>query len=168
MTTLIDRLRMLINDPAGSDETFTDDDLQGFLDAARLDVFGELLSSVPELVAGATLYRAHMSQYAAWESDAALVDGAGATLTPTSSDPLVGRWDFTAGQVPPVYLSGKTFDLNGAAAAVLEAWAARVALAYDFSADGASYSRSQMAANLRAQAATFRRNGRVGYAQLVV
>lgn len=168
MMALIDRLRKLINDPAGTDEVFTDDDLQGFLDGGRVDVFGELLSSVPELVNGTTLYRAHLSQQGMWESDVALVDGSGVTLTPTTSDCMVGRWDFTAGQAPPVRVTGKYYDLNDAAATALEAWAAREALAYDFSADGASYRRSQKAENLRALAATFRKSGRVGYARLVV
>lgn len=64
------------------------------------------------------------------------------------------------GDGPPVYLVGKTFDVYAAAADLLESWAAKVKTAYDFTADGASFSRSQQVAALLSLAGDYRRRQR--------
>lgn len=68
-----------------------------------------------------------------------------------------GRVDFDSDQaIHTPLLSGLCYDLNGAAADVMEAWASAVKLGYDISTDGQSMSRSQRHAQLLKQAAEFR------------
>jgi hypothetical protein len=54
------------------------------------------------------------------------------------------------------YLSGRSFEVNKAAASVWEKKAAHVVDAYDFAADGASFKRSQMHDHCLRMAAQFR------------
>jgi hypothetical protein len=58
-------------------------------------------------------------------------------------------------------ISDGEYDVYGAAAELLEMWAAREKLSFDFSADGAQYRRSQKVANLLDLAAQFRRRQQV-------
>lgn len=167
MLLLITRLRTMINDTDLAAQTFADEQLQEYLDASRDDVYAEPLETVGERVGAATLYRSHYSRYQAWETDVVLADGVGATLTPSTSDPMLGKWTFTSGQNPTVFATGKAYDLNAAAADVLDTWAAQLAGMYDFSADGATFKRSQLAGSLRGQAAVFRRAAKVRTAQVV-
>jgi hypothetical protein len=53
------------------------------------------------------------------------------------------------------------YDIYAAAADLLEMWAAREKLSFDFSADNAQYRRSQKVANLLDLAAQFRRRQQV-------
>lgn len=59
------------------------------------------------------------------------------------------------------------YDVYGAAAELLEAWSAREKLAFDFSADGASYYRSQKSKALLEQAKAYRAKARPLAALLV-
>lgn len=165
---LIDRLRMLVHDNGDAGTVFSDDELEGFLDDNRTDAIEYPLTVIPERVDGATVYRIYTAVPTYWEQDAALVDANGTTVTPSTSAPLVGRWEFSGGQAPPVYITGKFFDINAAAADVLEAWAAGEALSFDFEADGASYKRSQKAATLLRLAAQYRKKARPYTAQMRV
>lgn len=166
MADLITRLRRLINDPAGVNQTWTDDELQDFLDAHRLDVRHARLRPEPTWTGSGVTYTDYYADYGDWESDVVLEDASGNDLTPATSDLLTGHWTFTD-QDPPVYITGKTYDLYAAAAAVLEAWAARVALEFDFTADGASFRRSQKREALLALAAEYRRRARANRAVMV-
>jgi hypothetical protein len=58
-------------------------------------------------------------------------------------------------------ISDGEYDVYGAAAELLEMWAAREKLSFDFSADNAQYRRSQKVANLLDLAAQFRRRQQV-------
>jgi len=60
-----------------------------------------------------------------------------------------GRWAFAASQSEPVYIVGYQYDVYGAAVDALTAWLGRLKFAYDFTADGASFRRSQQAATIR-------------------
>lgn len=153
---LIERVRGLVHD-TGASYVFSDDEIQGFLDDNRTDVIEYPLAATWQRVNGVDLCIVHTAVHGFWETDASLVDANGVTVTPSTSDYMVGRWDFNAGQQPPVYVTGKFFDLYGAAADVLEAWAAGEALSFDFDADGASYQRSQKTAHLLQLAVQYRR-----------
>jgi hypothetical protein len=79
-----------------------------------------------------------------------------------------GHVDFGADLIGQrVYWEGFVFDLEEAAATVLEAWAAAVKLHYDVSTDGQSMSRSQKHRQLRELAQDFRRRRRAGTAPMV-
>jgi len=142
MADLITQLRCLVNDPAGASQTWSDDELQDFLDARRIDVRNARLRPETTWADGDVTYTDYYADYGNWESDVVLEDAEGDDLTPASSDLLTGHWTFSD-QDPPVYATGKVYDLYAAAADVLEAWAAKVALEFDFQADGASFKRSQ-------------------------
>lgn len=68
-----------------------------------------------------------------------------------------GYVEFTADQGGSVrYYTGYLYDVNAAAADVLDSWAAAVKGEYDFSTAGDSFSRSQKVAELREQARGYR------------
>lgn len=77
--------------------------------------------------------------------------------TATYVDLLRGRFRFATAPIRPVRLSGRKYDLYGAAAAALRIQAAQVAQHFDVSTDGVDYKRSQKHEQLLAQAATFAR-----------
>jgi hypothetical protein len=155
MADLITRLRRLIYDPPGPAQTWTDDELQDFLDARRWEVRHARLRPESTWESGTVTYTDYYADVGDWESDALLEDAGGNNLLPASSNFLVGYWTFP-NQPPPVFITGKTYDLAAAAADVLEAWAARVSLEFDFSADGASFRRSQKREALLALANQYR------------
>jgi hypothetical protein len=66
-----------------------------------------------------------------WEGDVQLYANTFAPITPATSDLSGGHWTFTTSQNPPVYITGKLFDLYAAAADVLELWIAQLKLEYD-------------------------------------
>ena len=166
MAQLISLVRDLIGDPAGAEQTFSDDQIERSLDVHRWEFRYLPLKPLPTVVLGNTEYRNWYSDEQYWEADATLYDGAYTQLAPSSSDPIHGRWSFSAHQ-PTVLITGKVYDPYGAAADLLEMWAGRVALEFDVDADGASMRRSQKQQMLRALAAQYRRQQRVVTAQQV-
>lgn len=156
MAALIARVRTLIGDPSGTGEVWADTAIQEFLDGRQTVVRYDQLRAAPTL--GATVqYLDYYADVGDWEGDAALYDSALALLAPKTSDYQTGHWTFQTSVLPPVYILGKHYDVHAAAADVLEAWAATEKLAYDFTADGASYSRSQRAKALLGLAAEYRK-----------
>lgn len=156
MTDLVARLRVVIGDPAGASQAFSDEDLQAFFDERRSVV--DLATLRPDTVTSglATVYRAPVRF---WESDPVLTD-AGGTVLPlaaTGSDPLAGRWVFASAPAASVYISGAHHDLYGAAATALTAWAAKVAREFDFATDNQRFDRSQKADGLLKTAREFAR-----------
>ncbi len=102
-----------------------------------------------------------------WESDAALYANDYSALVPTVSDLIQGRWTFATSQIPPVFVSGQTYDLYAAAADVLEGWAAQVKLAYGFTSAGQTFNRQQQHQMLLALAEKYRQRARPISASLV-
>jgi hypothetical protein len=167
MAALIDRVRRMIHDPAGTDETWTDDELQDWLDAHREDVVQRQLGYAETIAGGAVVVLEYAAKDGHWERDAVLADSSGAALTPDTADYLVGRWAFAAHQAPPVFVTGKSFDVYAAAADALEASAAMMAVEYDFSAEGRSFQRSQQGAALLALARQYRGRSRARVVRMV-
>ena len=161
MAELISRLRTLIGDPAGASQAFDDQTLQDYLDrrqtVARYALLRAEGSPRPD---GTVDYLDYYADVGDWEADEKLYDGAYGLLTPASVDRLTGHWAFSTSQPPPVLIVGKFYDVYAAAADVLEAWAAREKLSFDFDADGQSFKRSQKAAALLALAREYRRQQR--------
>src|SRR6266702_3543033 len=81
-------------------------------------------------------------------------------VTPSASENIVGHWTFATNKFPPVYISGKTYDVYRSAADLLERWAAKWVLSYGFSSDGQSFQRQQAATMLQALAKTYRQKQR--------
>lgn len=166
MAALISLVRDLIGDPAGVDQVFTDDQVERSLDIHRWEFRYLPLKPLSTVTPGSTVFKDWYSDELYWESDATLYDGAYTQLTPSSSDPLHGRWSFSAHQ-PAVLISGKVYDPYGAAADLLEMWAGKVALEFDVNMDGAAMQRSQKRQALRELAAQYRRQQRIVTAQQV-
>lgn len=149
MTDLIARLRGMIYDPAGGSQIFSDDDLQGFLDDNRTDVQYMELEPQPSVVpGGAVNYLVYVANMSNWESTAQIVNHSYDAVSPNASDYRRGAWGFVDSQPPPLYVSGSHYNLNLAAVAALEQWMARLKFSYDFTADGATFKRSQQLASL--------------------
>ena len=159
LASLITRVRTLIDDNATT-KTFTDDEVQAALDNWRTDVRYLELRPAETRTSSGVEYRDYYAPCGDWEADAVLYDSGYATLTPTTSEYQAGHWAFTTGVTPPVYIVGKTFDVYAAAADLLEMWAAREKLSFDFDTDGQSFKRSQKAAALLALAREYRRQQR--------
>ena len=160
----------------GTATYWDDDQVQDVLDRHRYDVVREeLIRETTYLGGGSVEYtklRSRNRCFEGAESGATVFfieDGPGtnrstATYTP---DYQTGEFVFdsdVAGTV--LYLTGRTYDVHGAAAELLEAWAAREAACYDFTTDGQTFNRSQKAASMRDAAKQLRKQARVRKAWL--
>lgn len=137
--------------------TFWDDmQLQIALDRHRVDIYREQLTARPGYAGSGTIqYKEYRSGYNNLEqSDGSttlfLEDGAGTDFGTAlwSADYARGIVTFaadTGGSV--VYLTGRSYDLNAAAADVWRIKAANAAKLYDMSTDNHSLSRSQIKAH---------------------
>ena len=150
MAGIVNQMRLLIADPPGVDEVFSDDELLSFAEAHRTDAYYQPLAPLPTIAAGgATSYLEWAAEGGGWwASDTTLVDGSYNVLTPAASDWQRGVWTFATNQ-QSVLVRGARYDVTGAAADAVEAWLAKLALAYDFGADGAEYKRSQQREGLQ-------------------
>lgn len=160
MTALIEELRSLTE--AGTSEYtlgttvyWSDNALQDIMDLHRLDVRFSQLQAQPDHVSGGSLvYYDYKSEYGYLEattggtSIAYLQDSTGATLGTAlwSADYRRGLFTFvntTNGTV--VYLTGRSYDINAAAADVWRRKAAHYApSSFNFSTDNHSISRAQV------------------------
>jgi hypothetical protein len=183
MSQLIARTRFMIADPAGGSQHFADQDIQDTLDSVRDDVWYELLAPALTIVNSAgtgntvgTIWADYYSRFQWWETDVALQGNNTGTsqswvvLTPVASDYITGHWQFelnnfttatVPGQFPPVFITGKTYDLNAAAAELCDYWASTYQTAFDFTSDGQSFKRSQAVNQLRESAKAYRKRARV-------
>lgn len=179
----------MIGDPSGSSQHFDDETIQDALDNYRDDVRYETLAMAPVIVNTAStsnqpsiIFADYYSAFSWWEADVVLqgnnttTGAAWIVLTPLASDYIVGRWQFeltpfvngtVPGQYPPVFATGKVYDLNAAAADLLEMWAASLTCAYDFSSDGQSFRRSQMLQAKLTLAQTYRRKAKPRIAKML-
>lgn len=160
MADLIAEVRLKIADPSGGSQFFSDQQVQDHLDSTRLDLQYEALDPRPTLAPSAITWTDYYSRYGYWEADATLIWGNYTTLTPDVSDFIVGHWTFNAGQYPPVFIKGKTYDVWRTSADLLEMWAASFAAAYDFTADGQTFHRAQILKARLDLACQYRRKAR--------
>ena len=150
MSWLVQRLRYMIDDSDGED--FTDSELQDVLDGHRVNIHREQLEIERTLLTSDDyeyrIYHSRHENLERVESGTAvfkLEDSAGAQRgTATySADYLAGIITMTADQEgTALYLTARSYDLNGAASEVWERKAGSVADRYSFSAGGQSLSRS--------------------------
>lgn len=189
MSSLIAKTRLMIADPVGASQQFQDQDIQDKLDELRDDVWYEPLKMAPAIVNAAStnnvpsmIFADYYSAFQWWESDVVLQGNSTSThaawvvLTPSASDLLVGHWQFELdiftsgtfpGQYPPVWATGKTYDLNGAAADLLDFWAATLTGKYDITVDGQTLRRSQLMQMKFSLAQQYRRKARPRIARMV-
>lgn len=188
MTDLISLVRTMISDPAGGSQQFTDQQVQDRLDANRDDIRYENLVIAPSIVNTAStnniaayIFADYFSKYGYWEADVVLQGYLNAAywkvLTPVASELLLdeAHWQFetsvfttgtTPGQLPPIFATGKVYDVYAASADLLEFWAATSARRFDFNSDGQSFRVSQVQAGLQKQADYYRRQCKPKIAQV--
>ncbi len=187
MASLIALVRRMIGDPASDSQQFENQEVHDRLDAYREDVRYEGLIIVPTIINTAStgnepveIFSDFYSRYHWWEEDVVLqaqYNGqAWVKVTPVNSDYIIGHWQFEAdvfntgtapGQYPPVFATGKTYDVNAAAADLLEMWAALLTGAYDITADGQSLRRSQLMTAKLQLADRYRKNARPRIVKMV-
>jgi len=156
MAALIARVRLLINDPAGQTQQFSDQEIQDVLDEGRRDMSNMALKPNPTYVASSITYLDYYAHLGSWEDNVVLKQYLTVPVTPALSEPVNGHWQFAENTLPPVYLTGSTFDIYRSAADLLERLAARWVLSYNVSVDGQSLQRSQVATALQNLAHTYR------------
>jgi hypothetical protein len=162
MTALIQRVRILTNDllPANSGQIFDDQTVQDVLDASRMDVKNGRLTPRPTFNGSSLLYQDYYSELGDWEDDAVFKQYLTVSVLPSSLEPIAGHWGFTTSVLPPVFISGKSFDIYRAAADLLERQAAKWTLEYSFTSDGQSFQRGQAIQNLLMLAKGYRQKQR--------
>jgi hypothetical protein len=159
LAEILARVRLLVND-RGTPPTFSDDELADTLDQRRSDFFQEPLQEQVTYFAGKPA--AWLDYYAPfdlqwWEGDVQLYANTFAPITPATSDLSGGHWTFTTSQNPPVYITGKLFDLYAAAADVLDLWIAQLKLEYDTRQDQRNqFMRQQRITTMTDLAASYR------------
>lgn len=188
MSQIIARVRFMIADPAGGSQFFADQDLQDTCDDYREDIRYEALQIAPSIVNTAStnnqptvIFADYYSRYQWWESDVTIqgintsTNAAWAVLNPAGSDFITGHFQFqltpfvngvAPGQYPPIFCTGKVFDLFAASADLLEFWGANLAGAYDMTVDGQSLRRSQLMTAKLTLAEQYRRKARPRTAKL--
>lgn len=157
MEALIARVRRLIADAAASPR-FTDDQIEAELDAGRRDVdHVALFPVISRDAAGTELRLVWASDRSPWEDEATLTGPAGIVVAADAEDAFNGRWTFNVHTYGPLRVTGTYYDLYGAAADLLEEWAASEAGQFDFATRQQSFKRSQATTGRRAMAQVYRR-----------
>ena len=175
MAELIDWLRDAIADQSGTTQVWSNEQLQAALDRNRVEHrYSELYVRPTIAQGGSVSYKVFYAADGYWESDAVLystVAGTSFVAIPIGStdtaDYLGGRWSFATTKNWPMYIVGFSYDVNIAAAEVLDRWVAKVKLDFDFSADGQTLQRSQKAVTLKELADHYRGLGKPEVIQMV-
>src|SRR6478609_5828318 len=116
MNNLISRTRALINDPGGTSQIFDDSEIQSVLDAGRVDVLNHSLRAVPTFSGSSLQYLNYYAQeWTDWEEDYVFKQYLSVPVTPAVFEPIAGHFVFAASTLPPVFITGKSFDLYRAA-----------------------------------------------------
>ena len=134
---------------------WSDNQLQDILDVNREDVIFEQLSMYPvQIAAGSISYLDYRSSYGYLEATTGgstilyLQDSTGASIGTANytTDERRGQFQFSSDQSGSVYyMTGRSYDLNSAAAQIWRKKAAHYALtSFDFSTDNHTISRSQV------------------------
>lgn len=156
MVDLIARARLLIGDNAGT--LLTDDEIEGALDARRKEYRYVRLEFAADPSPVGAMTKVFYADREHWEKDAALYDAGYELIDPGdySADYLIGRWEFTSPKTPPVFIVGKSYDMYGSAADLVETLIALQRAQYDFSSGDQSFKRSQQIVHLSTLAAQYR------------
>ena len=171
MADLIARVRSDIGDPAVPGNQFSDLQIQDTLDLYRTDVVLMDLLATPTYSGSSILYLNYYTNQGLgdWEADYTLWQYLYHQVTDNTalSEPLTGHWVFAATTLPPVFITGKTYDANMACWRLCMRWATSLARAYDFTSDGQSFHRNQAYKAMVEMAMTFKKAKRITSGVLV-
>lgn len=164
MAALIARVRLLINDPSAS--VFSDQNVQDVMDETRVDYKNAVLIPKPTFTGSTIQFLDYYHALGGWEDDLVIKQYLINQVTPATSEPIAAHWTFSTTTLPPLYISGKLYDVYRSAADLLERQAAMWVLRYSVSVDGQNLQRSQAASALQALAKTYRMKQRAGTIEL--
>jgi len=159
MAELIDRARFLVRDPAGADQHFTQLQIQDALDQRRWDVrYLELQYEETLQSGGVVAWFDYYADRGYWEDDYTLQEQNWDEVNAAdfTANLLVGHFRFVATRQPPVFITGRAYDLYATAADLLETWLAELKLSFDFSVEGQSFSKKNQIENITALANAYR------------
>lgn len=161
LQTLVNRVRtMIADDGTLQAQVFTDDTIQEYLDLNRDDVRSLRLTEVPQMTyQGPVLFLDFYSPVGGnWEEDEMLQNGSWKDVTAdvVTKDRIVGKWTFATMPIWPIFITGKRFDLYGAAADLMELWASRLKLKFSFSSGNQRMELQQQMQAVLQMAAEFR------------
>jgi hypothetical protein len=170
MAAIIARTRQLIFD-LGQAQTFGDDQIQAALDDHRVDVRYAALRPQPTFQTGpTTLYLDYYSDARYWEDDYIIQDLSYTDITAqlVTREPITGHWAFASqpGGIG-VRITGKSYDVYGAAADLLDQWAVQLKLQMTFSSDNQRFEQAKVAENMLAMAARYRQQALPGTMRIV-
>src|SRR5260370_2091814 len=162
MAALISRIRDLTNDnlPAGSGQVWSDNQIQDVLDEGRIDVYNGHLTEKPTFSGSTIQYLDYVSEYGGWETDYVLKQYLTVAITPSFVEPIAGHFQFAVNEFPPVFITGKIYDVYRSAADILERQAAQWALRVSMTVDGQTIQRGQAVMALLNLAKTYIRKQR--------
>lgn len=168
MAALIARVRVLINDtlPVNNGQIFTDQTIQDVMDESRQDYTSFVLEPRPTFSGSTIQWLDYYSELGGWEDDYVIKQYLINQVTPSLSEPISGHWQFSTTTLPPLYITGKLYDVYRSAADLLERQAAQWVLRYSMSVDGQNLQRGQVATALQTLAHTYRRKQRAMSIQL--
>jgi hypothetical protein len=168
MAEVIARLRAEVGDEDEGGDTsphWTDEQLQDFLDARRTDALLAELRAYESYVAGSVVWLDYFTPRGMWEADAALFDVSRTAIDAVeyAADLVLGHWTFAASRTPPLYVTGRCYDIHSSAADVFEAWASGEKFRHVYSGDqGESSGPSRRSDELAALAQEQRRRAGPG------
>lgn len=160
MTSLVRQVREMTfsgtaDYTSGTANFWDDDHVQEILDRHRMEVYQELLVPFPDRPGGGSIwYRQYRSRFKHFEQYSGTADPAVFTIEDTTgADAGTALWtaDYERGIVTfaantggtAYLLTGRCYDLFGAAGELLKATARMEALSFDFTTDGQQFNRNQ-------------------------
>jgi hypothetical protein len=146
MLQLIKRERTLIYDQDGS--VFDDQTIQDVLDESRVDVTSEVLTPKETFTAGQILFLNYYASIGNWEDDLIIKQYLYNPVVPSTIEPIAGHFAFSQTTLPPLYISGKRYDIYRAAADLLERRTATQIMQFAFSSDEQSFQPQQVVDNI--------------------
>lgn len=190
MLPVIDKCRELTPDLPGANMVLTQQQVQDALDESRFDVRYELLVAAPTITntlgvgnPAVFVWIDYYSKFQYWEVDGSVAQWGDFTLrNPVQTEFINGHWKFsyllpdgtlppnadTPGQYPPIFVTGRAYDIYAGAIKVLRLLKARLLLTtYDFDpAQGMRFLRSQIIKNIDTTIADYGRMLRPRQVQL--
>jgi hypothetical protein len=140
---------------------FFDDDISQALQANGCEYRYQSIDGLETITPGGSVsYKIFQAPVMNWGTTTVALDGTFGTLTASSVDYYQGRWTFATAPVRPVLLLGTAYDVHGAAADLLEQYAAQNMEDFDFTRGNTKYYRAQKYDMLRRQIALLREHQR--------
>ena len=162
MAALITRVRLLIGDQAGTSQVFADQDIQDILDESRVDVLNGSMRYEPTYSGATIQFLDYFTDLGGWEDGMLLKQYLTVVVTPSLIEPIAGHFQFAASTFPPVYITGKLYDVYRAAADVLERWVVQYTTRFDFTSDSQSFKLSQVTTQMEKRICNLRMKQRPG------